>query len=244
MRLRTTLTAEDRTRNRMRQRTTLTAEGRTLQRTRQMRRRTCQMRRLRTEVNVIQRQAATPDKFSDGDFQRWIRQFEACSDANVWDDATRRRMLPTFLKGRAWAIFERVQRGGAATYQQLRDALSRSFVPDTREQRRLASRQLGERTWKTHESIEQYAREIKRLLDKALPNLDDATREDQLIQKFVAGLPGEISFELEVNPVDTFDQTITRAAELMLFAKDVLATRLLPLRIEEDTDRESEVRRA
>ena len=170
-------------------------------------------------VNVIQRQAATPDKFSDGDFQRWIRQFEACSDANVWDDATRRRMLPTFLKGRAWAIFERVQRGGAATYQQLRNALSRSYVPDTREQRRLASRQLSERTWKTHESIEQYAREIERLLDKALPNLDDATREDQLIQKFVAGLPGEISFELEVNPVDTYDQTITRAAELMMLCE-------------------------
>ena len=82
-------------------------------------------------VNVIQRQAAMPDKFSDGDFQRWIRQFEACSDANMWDNATRRRMLPTFLKGRALAIFERVQRGGAATYQQLRDALSRSYVPDT-----------------------------------------------------------------------------------------------------------------
>ena len=55
-------------------------------------------------VNVIQRQAATPDKFSDGEFQRWIRQFEACSDANIWDDAMRRRMLPTFLKDRAWAI--------------------------------------------------------------------------------------------------------------------------------------------
>ena len=84
--------------------------------------------------------------------------------------------------------FESVQRGGAA-YQQLRDALSRSFVPDTREQQRLASRQLGERAWKTHESIAQYAREIERLLNKALSNLDDATREDQLIKNLSPDYP-------------------------------------------------------
>ena len=127
-------------------------------------------------------------------------------------------MLSTVLKSRAWAILELVRRGGAATYQQSTNSLSRFFVPDTREQRRLASRQLREQTWKTHESIEQYARETERLLDKALPNFD-ATNEDQLIQKIVAGLPGEITFDLEVNTVDTSDQTITRAVELMLLCE-------------------------
>ena len=57
---------------------------------------------------------------------------------------------------------------------------------------------------------------LERLLDKAFPGLDEQTRQGQLIDRFVEGLPGEISYQLKLNPRETLEETITRARELFM----------------------------
>ena len=47
-----------------------------------------------------------------------------------------------------------------------------------------------------------------------MPTLDRATREDQLMQGFVAGLPSSLRLELEVNPPATFEATIEKTEDL------------------------------
>ena len=64
--------------------------------------------------------------------------------------------------------------------------------------------------------VDEYAHDLKKLLERAMPTIDGATREDQLIQRFVAGLPSSLRYELEVNPPATFEATIAKTEDLRL----------------------------
>ena len=64
--------------------------------------------------------------------------------------------------------------------------------------------------------MDEYAHDLEKLLKRAMPTLDRATREDQLKQRFVAGLPSSLRHELEVNPPATFEATIEKTEDLRL----------------------------
>ena len=66
------------------------------------------------------------------------------------------------------------------------------------------------------ESVDEHAHDLEKLLERAMPTLDRATREDQLMQRFVAGIPSSLRYELEVNPPETFEATIEKTEDLRL----------------------------
>ena len=84
------------------------------------------------------------------------------------------------------------------------------------ERRRLATCQFKDRIWKMEEPLEVYAGELERLIDKAFPDLAAPIREQQLIDRFIEGMPDFVRYELELHAEDTFAATITRARELKL----------------------------
>ena len=50
-----------------------------------------------------------PDSFSDGDVEQWLKKFTLCADANGWqDDEKKKKILPTYLNGRAWIVYDRL----------------------------------------------------------------------------------------------------------------------------------------
>ena len=62
-----------------------------------------------------------------------------------------------------------------------------------------------------------YAREPEDLLDPAaMPGLAEDLREQQLIDRFVEGLPPHARYQLDLHPQATFQGTIVRTRELML----------------------------
>ena len=113
-------------------------------------------------------------------------------------------------------MYERLRNDDKASYQVLSKALKRVFTPNTAKRRRLARKQFHNRVWRSTEPLELYARDLERLFDKAFPGLDEQTRQGQLIDQFVEGLLGEISYQLELNPRETLEKTITRARGLFM----------------------------
>ena len=162
------------------------------------------------------RESSKPEKFGYGNFERWMKKFETCAVANFWDDAAKRRIMPTLLKDRAWVVYEQCADEDIRTYEQLVERLARVFGTNTREKRLQANLALESRRWRATESFEEYGRELERLLIRAMPAVDAQTKEDLLIRHFVRGLPQSLRRDLERNPKETFQQTIEKAGDLHL----------------------------
>ena len=73
--------------------------------------------------------------------------------------------LPTFLRGRAFAVYERLLNADLASIEHLEAALRNAFVPKTEESRRLAHGQLMARRLRDGEDLDVYVRDLERLLD-------------------------------------------------------------------------------
>ena len=87
---------------------------------------------------------SVPDKFDDGDLELWLKCFSMCASANGWDNAKKLLYLPTFLRGRAFAVYERLSDADRGTSAALEVAL-KVFTPGMEESRRLAHSQLASR---------------------------------------------------------------------------------------------------
>ena len=62
--------------------------------------------------------------------------------------------------------------------------------------------------------MDEYEYDLEKLVEGAMSTFDRATREDQLMQRFVAGLPSSLRYKLEVNPPATFEATIEETEDL------------------------------
>ena len=79
--------------------------------------------------------AILPAKFGDGDFDAWLREFDACSTANGWKvtEASDAKIfkLPAFLRGRAASNFYAIPEGERRTYADAVKAMRRALCPPT-----------------------------------------------------------------------------------------------------------------
>ena len=135
-----------------------------------------------------------------------------CASANGWDGDKQLAYLPTFLRGRAFAVYERLLNADLASIE-LEAALRKA---KTEESRRLAHGQLMARRLRDGEDLDVYVRDLERLLDKAYPGLTDPLRSQQLLDQFLIGIPEAISHLLLVNPAADFATTVAKTRELML----------------------------
>ena len=159
---------------------------------------------------------ALPEPLQDSDARSWFKRFEVCASANEWDAEKQLRRLPTLLRGRAWAIFDSLSDDQRDTYEKLKKALLERLDPDTDEDRLSARDKLARRQLRDGESVDELARDIEKLLEKASPGLPAAARETELRFHLSMALPEKISFQLKLMPKLTYDQTIAKARELRL----------------------------
>ena len=66
------------------------------------------------------------------------------------------------------------------------------------------------------ESIEELARCIERLVDKASPGLPTDTRASELLYHLINALPDKVSLQLKLLPQGNYQQTIAKTWELLL----------------------------
>ena len=71
------------------------------------------------------------------------------------------------------------------------------------------------------ESIDELARELERLLDKASPGLPVEIRERELKYHLINTLPERVSLQLKLLPTQTYTHMISKAMELLLIYQHV-----------------------
>ena len=71
--------------------------------------------------------AILPGKFGHGDIIIWLRELDACAEANGWNAEAKIKKLPAFLRGQAashfYALNEESRRSYAAATKTLREAM-------------------------------------------------------------------------------------------------------------------------
>ncbi len=160
---------------------------------------------------------ALPETLSGDDAKSWFRRFEVCATANDWDDPKKLRRLPTLLKGRAWAVYDSLSEEQVGTYTRLKKELLARLSPDTEEDRLCAREQLSKRRLhEDRESVDELARDLEKLLDKAAPDLPSEVREAELRYHLINALPERVAFQLKLLPKEDYSKTITKARELSL----------------------------
>ncbi|XP_062512757.1 uncharacterized protein LOC134188605 [Corticium candelabrum] len=180
------------------------------------------------QAQLLQRVVSVPEKFEDGDVEMWVERFDLTATANGWDADMKLRLLPTLLKGRAYAVYRQMTAEQKGNYAELTTHLKRVFSPTTIESRRLARRQFMSRCWKSSEALEVYAQDLETLLTKAMPNLAAELRDQQLMDRFVEGLidnAPSVAGELDLHPEASFQAAVIRARELMLLERRKLGKR-------------------
>ena len=160
---------------------------------------------------------ALPEVLRGEDAKSWFKRFEVCAGANGWNDEKKLRRVPTLLQGRAWAVYDSLMEEETDTYAHLKEALLQQLCPDTDEERLVARDELSRRRLREgQESIDELARDIEKLLEKASPDLPDAVKKTELRFHLINALPERVSFQLKLSPKGSYRETIAKAKELWL----------------------------
>ena len=118
--------------------------------------------------------------------------------------------------GRAWAIFDALTEEQTQTYVDLKKAILDRLSPDTDEDKLSARNELSQRRLSDRESVDELARDIEKLLDRASPGLPAEAREMELRFHLMSALPEKIAFQLKLLPKQSYHQTVAKARELRL----------------------------
>lgn len=155
--------------------------------------------------------AILPGKFDDGDFDAWLREFDACAAANGWKvtDATDEKILklPAFLRGRAASNFYALPENDRKTYADAVKSMRQALCPQANRENFFAEFEC--RTLRAHEDPSVYKWELENLLSKADPTLSTDAKTALLTRQFSKGLPPSLKLKmLEHNPTPTLDEMI------------------------------------
>ena len=99
------------------------------------------------------------------------------------------------LKGHAWAVYKALTEEETDTYAHLKAALLAQLSPDTDEERLRARDELARMQLREDvESVDELARDLEKLLERASPDLPQATKSTELRFHLTNALPEKISF--------------------------------------------------
>ena len=162
---------------------------------------------------MAERHVSIPKPFAGGDIGEWLQRFEICSKANSWTDATKALKLPTLLEGEALAVWLEMSEEEQASYNSAEKKLKEKMRPAEF----VTLDEFHRRKLRPDEPPSLYLHELKKLLQRAIPDSDVTTRKQLLKHQFIAGLPTGISRQMRASG-DTekeLDTLVDRARLLM-----------------------------
>lgn len=147
-----------------------------------------------------------PGRFDNGDFECWLREFNACCDANGWKVTAERDdkilKLPAFLRGKASIPAEKRTKFADAVAE-----LRKSLCPAV--QRETFYALFESRVLRAGEDPAVYKWELENLLAKADPDLSDGGKTALIQRQFMKGLPNLLKLKLlEHNPTPTLEEML------------------------------------
>ena len=154
-----------------------------------------------------------PGRFDNGDFECWLREFDACCDANGWKVAEGRDnkilKLPAFLREKAASHFYAIPVVKRANYKDAAVAeLKKSLCPAA--QREQFYTEFENRALRSGKDPGVHKWELENLLTKADTDLSSDAKSALVQRQFMRGLPNPIKLKLlEHNPTPNLEEMLS-----------------------------------
>lgn len=158
-----------------------------------------------------------PGKFESGDFTIFKKAFERVAKANKWDDSEQLAALPLALSGRALLAFE----AGEKCFETIEEAfehLAEEF--DTSLDKESAMKQFYASRWGNGLDPAVYADQLKALLLRGLPSLNDEDVQRIVCNQLISSFPSTCSEKLST----LFAGKSPRISDVAAAARDLVRT--------------------
>ena len=173
----------------------------------------------RSELAGASRPLVSPDSFSGlSNWAEWIDHFEAAALVNGWDSETKRLWLPVRLTGKAQTAWKRLSPETKQNYEAAKEALQKRFEPDSKQKLYFVEFQARRR--KRDESWSDFADELRVLVEKALPELDEKAKVLLALERYLGELDNpQVAFAVRQREPKTVDEAVTATLEIQSYLR-------------------------
>ena len=167
---------------------------------------------VKTERPVI-----TPEPFSgEQPWEDWIDQFETIATINGWNNEQKLIWLKVRLTGRALLAYKKSPVTTRTTFKNAVVALAGRFDSESRRDLYLA--EFQSRCKKRTESWVEFGEDLRILVDKAYPMLEDDARQQLALQRYLSQLQDDqIAFGVKQRKPKTIEAAVEATLELELY---------------------------
>ena len=138
------------------------------------------------------------EKFESGDFEEFLDNFEICSLANEWNVEKKVLMIATCLRGEALQVYKTSTTDDRKDYDAVKGRLLSAFKSEDIQFTSLSD--FHARTMFPGERPQKFLFELKRLLNKAFPQMAEEAKEQLLFEQYIRGLPKSIYENIRTSP--------------------------------------------
>ena len=155
-----------------------------------------------------------PDPFSgEGSWEQWYFHFQNVAAVNDWNAENQLKWLKVRLVGRAQTAFQRLPDDTRADFKLAVAALKERFEPASRKTRYQA--ELQSRRKRKTESWADLADDLRRLANKAYPDLEERARERLALNTYLSLVDNtQVAFAVKQRVPDTLDAAVAATLEL------------------------------
>eukprot|EP00731_Ephydatia_muelleri_P009833 Em0005g419a len=163
---------------------------------------------------MASRPLVLPDSFSgEGNWSQWIYHFENVAEVNEWEDAKRVLWLKVRLTGRAQIAYQQLSDITRANYGDTKKALKERFEPASQTARYLA--EFGNRRKKKTEGWADFAEDLRSLVEKAYPALQEEAKAQIALSHYLRHLDQPMtSFSVKQRTPKSLDEAVSATLEI------------------------------
>ena len=167
----------------------------------------------RPESKCESRPVIVPECFSGGEcYEDWIDQFESIAEINHWNDEQKLMWLKVCLTGRALMAYKKFPTTACGSFKNAVKALQERFEPESRRDLYLAEFQT--RCKRKTESWPEFGEDLRGLMDKAYPTLDNEARQQLALQRYLSQLDNEqVAFSVKQRKPRTIEAAVGATLE-------------------------------
>ena len=143
----------------------------------------------------------------------WSDHFESIAAINGWNEEKKLVWLKVHLTGRALLAFKKFSVTTKASYKNVVVAMQERFEPQSKRDLYLAEFQVHCK--KRTETWADYGEDLRILVDKAYPTLDDDARQQLALQRYLSQLQDEqVAFGVKQRKPKTIEAAVAATLEL------------------------------
>ncbi len=149
----------------------------------------------------------------DSSWMDWAEHFENVAAVNGWKEEEKLLWLRVRLVGRAATAVKRVHEGVRVSYARCLEVLKERFDPSSKRELYFAEligrKKLQSEDWAT------FAEDLKQLVERAYPDLQEDVREQLALTRYLGQLePQQLAFSVKQKRPKTVDEAVSATLEM------------------------------